>query len=58
MRHNFFITNIMEGRINGPKGRGRLKKTFIEEMFGIAGCNVYSYKKPLALKKEEEIFFC
>jgi len=22
MRHKPFITNIMEGRINGPKGRG------------------------------------
>jgi len=26
MRHNLFITKIMEGRINGRKGRGRQRK--------------------------------
>lgn len=45
MRHNPFITNIMEGRINGRKGRGRPRKTFIGEMIGMARCNGYSHKR-------------
>jgi len=27
LRHNLFMTNVFEGRINGYKGRGRGKHT-------------------------------
>ena len=53
MRHNPFINNIMKGRINGRKGRGRPRKTFVGEMIGMAGCNGYLHMKTLALKREE-----
>jgi hypothetical protein len=53
MRHNPFINNILGRNINGRKGRGRLRKTFIGEMIGMAGCNGYSHIKTLALKRVE-----
>jgi hypothetical protein len=53
MSHNLFIINIMEGRINERKGRGRPRKTFIGGIIGMAGCNGYSHMKTLALKREE-----
>jgi hypothetical protein len=53
LRHNSFITNIMEGRINEHNGRGRPRKTFIGEIIGMAGCSGYSQMKTLALKREE-----
>jgi len=31
LRHNLFMTNIFDGRINGYKGRGRPRKAYIEE---------------------------
>jgi len=43
----------MEGRINGRKGRGRPRKTFIGEMVGLAGCSGYSQMKTMASEREE-----
>jgi len=43
----------MEGRINERKGRRRPRKTFIEEMIEMAGCDGYSHMKTLVLKREE-----
>jgi len=43
----------MEGRINGCKGRGRPRRTFIREIIGPAGCSGYSHMKTLALEREE-----
>jgi hypothetical protein len=40
----------MEGRINGLKGRGRPRKTFIGEIIGMARCSEYSQMKTLALR--------
>lgn len=50
--HNPFITNITEGRINGRKGTGRPRKTFVGEMTGM----VNGYTKTLALKSESPFF--
>lgn len=59
MRHNPLLTNIMEGRINERKGKGRLRKTFIGEIIGMAECNGYSHMKTLASERERgvEIYF-
>jgi len=56
IRHKFFITNKMEGRINGSKGRGRLRKTFIREMVKVAGCDEYSDSG--IKKRSVEVNFC
>lgn len=32
LRHILFITNIFKRRLNGHKGRGRPRKTFIEKI--------------------------
>jgi len=41
----------MERKINGPKGRGRPRKTFIREMIEMAGCDGYSHMKTGIKKK-------
>jgi len=53
LRHNLFMTNIFEGRINGYKGRGRPRKAYIEEMIKQAGCSRYIEMKRLASNREE-----
>jgi hypothetical protein len=52
-RHNLFMTNIFEDRINGYKGRGRLRKAYIEEMIKQADCSRYIDTKRLASNREE-----
>lgn len=44
MRHNTFITNITEGKINGKRGKGRPRET-----------NLGSMKKLLTLKSYIEM---
>lgn len=46
----------MEGRINGPKGREKPKKTFIGVIIELAGCNGYSHMK--AGIKDRRVNFC
>jgi len=41
LRHNPFMTNIFEGRIDGHKGRGRLRKAYIKEIIRQTDCNRY-----------------
>lgn len=53
INHNPFTINIIVGRINGRKSRGRPRNTFIGEMIGMDGCKVDSRVKPLALKREQ-----
>lgn len=52
IRQHFYISNIMEGRISGCKGKPR--KTFIREMVVVVGCNGCTHNmKTLAFKREE-----
>lgn len=39
--HNVFLTNIIAVRINGYKGKGRPKKTYITEMIEQVGYENY-----------------
>lgn len=54
MRHNPFLADIMERKINWLKGKGTPRKTFMGEIIETTGCNGNSYMKILALNREEE----
>lgn len=47
LRHDSFMTNIFEGRINVYKGRGRPKMAYIEKMIKQVACNRYKDTKRL-----------
>ena len=33
LRHNEFLTNIIEGKVLGKRGRGRTKKSYLEDIY-------------------------
>lgn len=53
LKHNVIIINIFEGRINGYKGRGRSRKTFIVKMVKLAVYTNFLGIKRLAVEREE-----
>lgn len=53
MRHNTFIINIMEGKINGKRGRRRPRDTNIGSTKKLLSLPSYEAMKRLAGKKEE-----
>jgi len=55
LRHNPFVANIFERRINGHKGRGRPRKAYLEEMTRQTGCNRYAVMKKLAIEKNSKL---
>jgi len=43
--------------MNGGKGRGRPRKTFIGEMIGMAGCNGYSHMQRIKERRVKNYLF-
>jgi hypothetical protein len=48
LRHNDFVTNIMEGRVLGKEGRGRPRLSYIKTLMKELFCNSYVEMKRLA----------
>jgi hypothetical protein len=48
LRHNGFVTNIMEGRLLGKKSRGRPRLSYIKNLMKELLCNSYAEMKRLA----------
>jgi hypothetical protein len=48
LRHNSFVTNIMEGRVLGKKNRGRPRLSYIKNLMKELFCNSYAEMKSLA----------
>jgi hypothetical protein len=53
LRHNVFITIIMEGKIEGKRSRGRPRKSFFEEIFRRMGCTSYQSLKRMAYDRHD-----
>jgi len=53
IRHNVFITIIMEGKIAGKRTRGRPRKSFFEEIFRRMGCTSYQSLKRMACDRHD-----
>jgi hypothetical protein len=47
MRHNGFVTNIMEGRVLGKESRGRPRLSYIKNLMKEPSCNSYAEMKRL-----------
>jgi hypothetical protein len=47
LRHNGFVTNIMEGRALGKKSRGRPRLSYIKNLMKELFCNSYAEMKRL-----------
>lgn len=54
LRHNVFLTNIIEERVYDYKERGWARKTFITKMIKMAEWENYSSIKRLKTKKKKE----
>jgi hypothetical protein len=48
LRHNGFVTNIMEGRVLGKESRGRPRLSYIKTLMKELFCNSYAEMKRLA----------
>jgi hypothetical protein len=48
MRHNGFVTNIMDGRVLGKESRGRPRLSYIKNLMKELFCNSYAQMKRLA----------
>ena len=48
LRHNGFVTNIMEGRVLGKESRGRPRLSYIKNLMKELFCNSYAEMKRLA----------
>jgi hypothetical protein len=48
LRHNSFVTNIMEGRVLGKESRGRPRISYITNLMKELFCNCYAEMKRLA----------
>ena len=53
MRHNTLITNIMEGKINGKRGRGRPRETNLGNLKKLLSLASYEDMKRLADNRED-----
>jgi hypothetical protein len=51
LRHNSFVTNIMEGRVLGKESRGRLVLSYIKNLMKELFCNSYAEMKRLVLER-------
>lgn len=55
LRHNPFLTNTFKGQINVyNKGRGRLRKTYLEKMTRQAGSNRHADMKRIKIGYKQE----
>jgi len=52
LRHNAFLTNILEGKVEGKRSRGRPRKSYFEDISKIMGCSNYSHLKRKASVRE------
>ncbi|KAI5755057.1 hypothetical protein M8J77_013699 [Diaphorina citri] len=53
LRHNDFITNILEGKVEGRRPRGRPRKSYFEDIMKLMDCNSYSQLKRSALDRSD-----
>lgn len=51
LRHNTFITNIIEGKMEGRRPRGRPRKMYFEDIFETMRCATYHQLKEAALDR-------
>lgn len=53
LKHNVFITIIMLRKIEGKRSRGRLRKSFFEEIFRRMSCTSYRSLKRMAYDRHD-----
>ena len=53
LRHNNFITNIIEGKVAGRRPRGRPRKSYLEDIYHLMGCTSYHQLKRAAMDRDE-----